>query len=304
MLPIRSSGRPERYFGWLRLSGPGRLIALPLLAIGLLSMRPVDTLFGEESSQTQKESDLSTRRLELMRNRVTSAEVKSAEAGFPKHFHDQPLFRYSDPARGYVAAAVWKLGATGRPKAVLVSELIPKTQGRSHISYEFISLTKTPFSMTSADINWSPGETLYRFQPIPNAPPPDETPTRRLRQMRDLARQFTGSEVDKDLKCELRLLPQPIDRYQPATDPKADGAIFIFAFGTNPELMLLIESDGQSWQFAAGRLSGAETITLTYGGKTVWDGDPVRAGVKSPYTGSITLIEIPGLDRNGMEIRE
>jgi hypothetical protein len=70
-----------------------------------------------------KDDDLSAQRLELMRTRIASVKVTSREEGFPVEFASKPIFRYTDPARGYVAAAVWKLGDEGRPRALITTEL-------------------------------------------------------------------------------------------------------------------------------------------------------------------------------------
>lgn len=170
--------------------------------------------------------------------------------------------------------------------------------------YEYSSLTATPFSLTSRETRWSPTRTLYEFKPLPDMRPPEKTAPRRLIQMRDAANRFAGSEIDKKERCELRLLTQPIDRYKPAGGESADGAMFLFVFGTNPEVVLFLESDGTDWTYAAGRMTGAETVTMTLDGKTVWDGPPVESGPESPYTGSATPIVIPGFTPDGKELGE
>jgi hypothetical protein len=70
-----------------------------------------------------KDDELTTKRYQLMQNRMLAAKVSSSEAGFPEKFAEKPIFRYTDPARSYVAAAVWKLGDTGRPRAIITTEL-------------------------------------------------------------------------------------------------------------------------------------------------------------------------------------
>jgi hypothetical protein len=245
---------------------------------------------------------LAARRFELLRDRVAAAKATSSEAGFPGGFAAEPIFRYSDPARGYVAAAVWKLGEEGRPRALLASELDRKDHGKPCISYEYISLTATPFSLTSEDMRWSPSATDYEFRPISDAPAPDETPQRRSRQLREIARRFAAREDVKDERCELRLLPTPVDRYRPTEADRADGAIFFFTFGTNPEVVLLIESDGERWSYAAGRMTGAQVVVLTLDGAVAWEGTPLQMGRDSPFTGSITPIDIPGIAADGSEI--
>ncbi len=85
--------------------------------------------------------------------------------------------------------------------------------------------------------------------------------------MRTLTRDFTASTLDhKDRHWELRLLPQPLYRYE-STDPDVlDGAVFAFvtSAGTDPEALLVIEArkpagkDLPVWHFAAGRFTDTE----------------------------------------------
>ena len=265
--------------------------------------------FGLRADETQeagegREEVLASRRFDLMRKRVAAAKTQSGEAGFPSQFAANPIFKYSDPARGYVAATVWKLGGEGRPKALLATELDRRDHGAPCISYEYLSLTATPFSLRSDDIDWSPAGTLFEFKPIPKAPTPAETPQLRLRQLRETARRFASHEEVKNEKCELRLLPTPVDRYSPSKADRADGAIFFFTFGTNPEVVLLIESDGKTWRYAAGRLTGAQVVVLTLDNALAWEGAPCQMGRDSPFTGSITPIDIPGIAADGSEIRD
>jgi hypothetical protein len=261
---------------------------------------------AEEKRPTGKSRTeiLATRRFELIQQHVSSAEIRSDDADFPTRFAPKPIFRYSDPARGHVAAAVWKLGDEGRPKAILTSELDRFSNGQPTISHEYSSLTATRFSLTLDNMRWTPAGTKYEFKPIPNAPAPGETPQRRLLQIRDLAKRFAGHEIVKKENCELRLLPQPVDRYTPSPAERADGAIFFFTFGTNPEVMLLIESDGKQWHYSAGRMTGAEEVALTFDGTVAWQGAPLEKGPSSTYTGSIAAIEIPGVTPDGREIDE
>lgn len=153
-------------------------------------------------------------------------------------------------------------------------------------------------------MDWSPAGTLFEFKPIPKSPAPAETPQLRLRQLREAARRFAAHEEVKNERCELRLLPNPVDRYSPSKDDRADGAIFLFTFGTNPEIVLLIESDGKQWRYAAGRMTGAQVVVLTLDDTMAWEGAPCQPGRDSPFTGSITPIAIPGIAEDGTEIKE
>ncbi len=279
-----------------------RLNALVIVVVVTASV----FVHADESTLATKSRDevLARQRLEAMQQRIEAAETESREPGFPTKFAPKPIFRFSDPARGCVAAAVWKLGDTGRPKALITTELHRTTFGKPCIAYEYSSLTATKFSVRSDDIKWSAPGTLYEFKAVPNGPVPEKTALRRLIQMREIAKRFVAvEEVDKE-RCELRLLTQPVDRYVPSNAENADGAIFLFAFGTNPEVVLMLESDGTKWNFAAGRMTGAQSVSMTIDDVIAWQGLPLQKGNESPYTGSISPIEIPGVGSDGSELKE
>jgi len=279
------------------------LIGLPLMVVMGAKTACILAETGEAIAQDRNEA-LKVQRFELMRERVAALTIQSDEPGFPDRFGTKPIFKYSDPARRYVAASVWKLGDEGRPKALLALELHRLNSGKPSISYEYASLTKTPFAMSEQKLIWSPKGTLYQFSRIPDAAPPEKTAALRLIQLRSLAKRFASNEVVNKEKCELRLLPQPVARYIPSSVERADGAIFFFTFGTNPEVVLLIESDGQAWEYAAGRMTGAEEVILTLDNKTVWEGAPLQPGLHSPFTGDTKAVDIPGIASDGSEIRE
>lgn len=259
---------------------------------------------GQPPASKSRSERLAAQRFELIKRRVGAAEIRSNEADFPTRFAAKPVFRYSDPARGHVAAAVWKLGDEGRPKALLSTELDRFSNGRPCICHEYISLTTTPFSVVIDGMRWSPASTLYQFKPIPDAPVPERTPQRRLLQIRELAKRFSAHEVEKQEKIELRLLPQPVDRYVPSQAERADGAIFFFTFGTNPEVLLLVESDNERWSYAAGRMTGAEIVALKIDETIAWQGEPLHNVPDSPHTGFVAPIEIPGISADGREVEE
>lgn len=270
-------------------------------AAALLSSAVI--IWADEPEKT-KDAELTAKRYEVMEKRMATVKVKSDTEGFPELFSAKPIFRYTDPARQYVAAAVWKLGEEGRPRAIITTELHRQYYGKPRIVYEYLSLSSTKFTAIGGDMRWAPEGTTLEFKPVPGTQAPDETPQRRLLQLRAIAKRFGGEELVGNEKCELRLLPQPIDRYTPSSADRADGAIFIAAYGTNPEAILFVESDGKTWNYAAGRLAGAATISLTIDGTTAWEGTPVQYGWNQPYTASNAPAEIPGVAQDGSEIKE
>src|SRR4051794_20909637 len=90
-------------------------------------------------------------RLEEMQTAVDALEVKSEELK-PKALAaaSKPLLRYSDPTRGpsaLVDAGVWRLGAEGRPTALVTVEFYRRANGAQVLSFEFLSLTATKFAL-------------------------------------------------------------------------------------------------------------------------------------------------------------
>ena len=59
--------------------------------------------------------------------------------------------------------------------------------------------------------------------------------------MRRLAQDFSGAMRERDVVQRLRALPQPIYRYKVASSDE-DGAVFAYVSGTDPELLVVIES--------------------------------------------------------------
>ncbi|HUY92271.1 MAG TPA: hypothetical protein VMV10_26255 [Pirellulales bacterium] len=89
------------------------------------------------------------------------------------------------------------------------------------------------------------------------------------------------------------MLPQPIDRYEDAAAGITDGAIFVFANGTNPEMGLVLECSGKEWSYGAFRLTSA-ALFAEFDGKRILElaklsGDPVNGS----YTGAREWVELP-----------
>ena len=125
-----------------------------------------------------------------------------------------------------------------------------------------------------------------KFQPLPNAPPPAETPSAGLRQMKAFLQKFSAHQLwtwreGDGSRHELRMLTTPVHRYEDREQQLIDGALFIIAQGTNPEATLFLEAvnsaDGgkPNWQFGIGRTSFAEQI-VHYEDQEVYHDPPVK----------------------------
>jgi hypothetical protein len=67
----------------------------------------------------------------------------------------------------------------------------------------------------------------------------------------------TAHEVSSGNRVECRLLSQPLDRDADPEQQVVDGALFVFANGTNPELALLLECNDREWFYGVLRMTSA-----------------------------------------------
>jgi hypothetical protein len=213
--------------------------------------------------------------LELMQTAVSSLEPETEDPKFKAALAlvSRPLLRYSDPTRGTDAggakllldAGVWRLGTEGRPTALVTIEIYGGTDEPRIVSFEFLSLTETKFALKhkTENVRWDATGSALALKELPDAPKPAATAPLRLTQMRQLVRRFAVKESYNGEQIECRLLAQPIDRYQSEAQKIADGAIFAFANGTNPEIGIVFETDGEHWQYGVLRLTASEaTVAL------------------------------------------
>ena len=200
---------------------------------------------------------------------------------------EQPLLTFGDTARLYENGTLWAFGKSGRPVAFI--ELF---QGRDRTRWgEAVTLTSQTHDVvmrTPYGTRWTPQKTQIEPALIPASPAPAANKTVRLRQMKDLARRFTAHEFwDPDnSRFELRLLVQPVHRYDDAKAGVHDGTAFILAHGTNPEIVLLVEALGEKleasrWHFSLARSSSAE-LHVELDGKEVWTQDRTPGVVGRP----------------------
>ena len=163
--------------------------------------------------------------------------------------------------------------AVGRPEAVCC--IYPWS---NHLNHEFDSLSRgTLIAKRDGAVVWSPEKPGVQFQAVPEADPPAENPAARLRQMKTFAAHFSstmlGWRADKSDREELRLLPQPLYRYESKRSDLLDGAVFGFVQGTDPESLLLLEAfqNGKQfeWQFAFARRTSGE-LEARRKDKIVW----------------------------------
>ncbi|HET6879931.1 MAG TPA: hypothetical protein VFI31_07240 [Pirellulales bacterium] len=196
------------------------------------------------------------------------------EAGQCDFFLDaerqQPLERVEQPvliwtnADNYMGAVfVWTFH--GRPEMIGCIGSHQNRPNKSNVFQEFhsLSLQALPTVTLSGGKQWTPSKPGLTMAVADGAPRPAASERARLTQMRNLAREFDGWMKDGEDVAQLRLLPQPIFRYQSADRGVVDGAIFALVWkGTDPEILLVLEdranNGDERWHYALARFNYRE----------------------------------------------
>jgi hypothetical protein len=231
-----------------------------------------------------KKDDRATR-LDEMHQIAGSFQAVVIDGGTraPAAMAGDPQYRWNDPTREFSDGTLWFWKSSGRPIGVVAIELYPQNKAFGIVwALEFTSLSTGPieveggehFDMRYVDLHppradgrlrWAPVKGGIAVRDFPDAPAPANTEAERLRQMRDIVKRFSAREVFQSQEYRLRLISRPIDRYADAASGLVDGGIFLYANGTNPEVLLMIEARHRrdsppSWSYAAAPLARAEII--------------------------------------------
>lgn len=193
-------------------------------------------------------------------------------------FEAKEVMKWTNPVRNRQLGVVSVWLKDGRAQA-MSTVFTSYWENRVNVTHEFQSLTTRPIVATfDSEVKWSPTKPGVTFRPILDAPEPAETPAGRMRQMRRLSREFSAHSIsiyDEEPRWELRVLTQPLYRYETAGREVLDGALFAFVSnaGTDPELILLIDArksrDKWTWQYAAARFSD-HSLYLRHKDQDVW----------------------------------
>lgn len=217
-------------------------------------------------------------------NEAESYEILAKGATKPFELKTKPLMNWQNTVRQQEQGTMY-VWFDGELPAVLASIFTFEYGGRVYCKHECLSVTEKPFAAKMGKIPvWAPKAAGVIWKAIDDAGDPADSLPRRLTQMRNIARQFSGTlttptgEVTK-----LQLLPQPLLRYQAPEKNVIDGAIFSFAVVTDPELLLMIEAfkekDKVGWRFCALK-SHYWQLDLARNETPVWNA-PLKIGLES-----------------------
>lgn len=253
LLPIAQSGR------WL-------LTAMAVLIPSLVAV-------GDEQDSELVRAWLKVSRQHAEDYRITP----TAHPDQPYELLSEPVFRHSQPVRGDDIGAVYLWVDQQQRPAVIGTTFAYTAQGvERNVVHELHSLTAEP--LTSAfrqQSHWSTTTAGWEFKPIPRGPQPAMELKRRQAQARDLVRRFAAESTDHDQRrWELRLVPKPIHQYEiQSPTEKVTGALFVLSQGTDPEVILGVESRqrGETWEWVyAAALFTDFAVKLRLDDEVVW----------------------------------
>jgi hypothetical protein len=185
-----------------------------------------------------------------------------------------PVLKWSNPVVGSIYGDVFIWTDNGRPEAVAsIYRFYTPPVRRAN---EFHSFALGPLSAERKRfVVWTPSRPGLELKTIPDAAAPADSASARLRQMRAIAQEFTGRQTTREgVDRDMRLLAQPIYRYENTKGDLIDGGLFVFVVGTDPEVFLLIEARRPArgvaeWRFAATRMNNVN-LRLNHRGREVW----------------------------------
>lgn len=251
--------------------GKMRQIVIQRFLLAILATMTVGRAFAEDEPSRPSASA----RLKFLQQILGDAKAESANADDSREFKFQstPILRYSHAPRNIADSMVFRLGTKGRPIALVTAELYGGTGRQFLLCQEFLAIDDADFQLTCNKFHWTPPKNSgIKFQRLESDQTPAATARLRLAQFRQLAERFDARETWQGVETQLRVLPTPIDRYEPEQKPNSDGAIFAFVQGVNPEALLLLETNGKDWNYAWARLSAAQ-VTAKLDDKITWEVD-------------------------------
>ena len=215
----------------------------------------VDTPMAKEVSEGRELIDLSARQYKVfLGNDRLELEM-------------EPVLRWPNATRRTSDGATFVWTRDGRPEAIAC---IWKFNDAVWYAFQSLSASSLVAEYGKQPV-WHPTDKGITLEDFPEAAPPAASPARRLSQMRDLARRFNCRLTDR--KEDLRLLPSPLYRYKTDGAEVLDGALFAYAQGTDPEVVLVLEAhrrdDQAGWKYALTRRSAA-ALDADLDGRRIW----------------------------------
>lgn len=238
------------------------MCAAPLLALLLLSAEEPSSSGDPSALDKQRQEEVAL--LAPAKARLLALRVGDEE-GAKGALHEEPLLRWSNPTVGSVYGEVFVWHTGGRPAAIasIFRWYHPFKDG----TVEIVSLSSSPVQAREGEqVLWDCRQPGVSFQSLSGGSAPAKGRGTRLAQMREIVRRFSVELADtrggESVTRQLRLLDQPLYRYESTRHDVLDGALFAFAEVTDPEVIVMIEAakgdDRPFWRYALARMNNHE----------------------------------------------
>jgi hypothetical protein len=238
------------------------------LVLGVQSDRGSAADDAEPAPDVATEQRLAT---ELSRRELARLTLHAAGAGGAEYqATPESLLKWSNPDAGRVYGDVYVWTDQGRPAAA--ASIYRWYSPYQSLTIEFCSLSTGGISAErEGQVIWRPTDPGIVWHDLPGTDAPAASRSARLIQMKRISNRFaarlTDSRTDQAAVYKvLRLLSHPVFRH--GEDAAADGALFAFVVGTDPELLLLVEADGPGWRYALSRIN-RDPLSVTLDGNVV-----------------------------------
>jgi hypothetical protein len=160
--------------------------------------------------------------------------------------------------------------------------------GAQFVQYELTAVADPPILVKTAAFQWAPRATPFIWSKIPDQAAPHARENIRRQQIKQAAQEFSASEQWRGQTYQLRMMPQPILQYEDKENGVISGAVFVWAHGTNVEVLMFVEARREKdasnrWVAGFSRLAAA-SLDVDYKGQDFWNSpENVTANQTSSY---------------------
>lgn len=143
------------------------------------------------ADDTNDQQPAAAEQLEFMMDSVREVRIRpDGDEGKAWQFHPKPVLRWTNPVGGAPDGIVvlWTDGV--RPTVVAT---VFQNKGGNWVQ-EYYSLASRPFMVRHGDaVLWEAHKEADEFKPVDEAPAPADSRAKRLAQMRDIAKKYSGT---------------------------------------------------------------------------------------------------------------
>ena len=251
-----------------------RSIRFTLFAQYVMGIILTMTLPGVGMAQRSSRDKFTPEELRAFFDRVVEGYTIQNEKGVEAKRSEQALLHWANPVRQSNQGSLFVWTIAGRPIALGSIFSFDTSLGIMY-RHEMVSMAAQPLKANlNGRLVWQPTASNGEWKEVETRPPA-KIASLRLVQLRAIARHFSGEKVEVEGEVvRLKLMPQPLYRYQAEEAGVIDGAIFGIVEATDPDIYLMIEAyktkeGAAKWRYAAFP-SHFVALKLFRGKEVVW----------------------------------